>query len=146
MKHRLIFLFLILVQGCTSGSTTMLSGAMPSVAIPPEQVELIIDEPQHPYKKIALVTASADTDDYFGFAQAEAAALERLREKAGKAGATGILNIHREVHQGDTVVSSSAWCTAVSSGNVTTGSASGIASISSSQTIVFHGEAVVYMD
>jgi hypothetical protein len=141
-----LFVILLLLAGCTSGSTTMLSGTMPAVGIPPENVELIIDEPQRSYKKLALVTASADTDDHLGFAKTEAAALRRLREQAGKAGADGVMNIRREVHQGDSIVSSNAWGTGVSSGNITTGSASGISTISSSQTIVFHGEAVTYSE
>ncbi len=118
---------------------------MPSVAIPPEQVELILDEPQRRYRKIALVTASADPDDYFGWVAAEGAALKRLREQAGKAGADGVLNIYREVHQGYVVVFSEHLGTAFST-IVTMGSSSTIATLFSSQKIVFRGEAIVYTD
>ena len=92
------------IWGCASGSTVMLSGIAPEMPTPLEQIKLFIEPPDQPYAVIALVNATADTEDFRSVAQAEGAALEKLKEQAAKAGADGVTDIVREMLDGGLVI------------------------------------------
>lgn len=95
--------------GCASGSTVMLGGAKPAEKIPVEQVRLHLTPPTGHYEDVALIRASANVNDFLSINDAEAAALEKLKEQAAEAGADGVVDIQQEVVENGTVVSSSAW-------------------------------------
>lgn len=157
MKRFVSILFCILVLGCTSGSTKILDGAEPVEAVSPETVELLVDEPQRSYKKIAQVTASAKIDAreigyrYSVTKPAAVAALSRLRKQAAKVGADGILNICREERCGGYVIMAEPWRKGTAKPNCNTSSkvlpAAGKKPIACrSEEIAYVGDAIVFTD
>jgi len=100
---RLLFVCL-LFAGCATGSTVMLVGNAPEVSTPVEQVRLFLEPPTRGYTVIAVVQASAESDDFNSISIAEGAALKKLKEQAAAAGADGVVDIIREIMDGGVVI------------------------------------------
>ncbi len=147
-----ILALIVFLSGCATGGTVMLSGTPPASPTPIEKIEIFLEKPDKKYKVIALITASADTDDFLSVSHAEKAALEKLKEQAARAGADGIIDIYREVLEGGSVVSSTVWGsatgTAYGRGGYTTGYAhgtgGGFGALFKSYSIGFRAKAIKF--
>lgn len=139
-----ILSFGIFLDGCATGGTVMLSGSPPAEPRQVEEIEIYLEKPNRQYKVIAMIIASAETDDFLSVAHAEKAALEKLKEQAAQAGADGIIDIYREVMQSGAVVSSTAWGTAHGNDSLVHGTGGGFGALFRSYSIGFRAKAIKF--
>lgn len=117
---------LLLLTGCFSfGSHTMLNGHQPFAPTVIDQVAIYSEPPKKPYTVIALVRASASTDDFLSSAHAEEATLKQLRTEAAQIGADGIIEIQGRKDAAGALGSSNRFGSAYGSGNSIYGSSHG---------------------
>lgn len=138
-----------ILSGCAEGGTVMLTGDKPAVARPTNEIELLLEKPGRPFKVIAMVNASAETQWTGSVSAAETLSLEQLKKQAAEAGADAVYEIKQEVMDGGQVVSSVDWGRAqvgFTKKNIptATGSTFGFANTIKNYTLVFRAKAIKF--
>lgn len=127
----------------------MLTGDKPAIARPTSEIQLILEKPDRPFKVVALVNASAETQWTGSVSAAETLSLEQLKKQAAEAGADAVYDIKEETMDGGQVVSSVDWGRAqvgfTKKGIPTaTGSTFGFANAMKNYTFVFRAKAIKF--
>ncbi|MCL1916493.1 MAG: hypothetical protein FWG17_07310 [Desulfovibrionaceae bacterium] len=89
MRNLLIILIVLVVVGCTSGST-IITGNI-GIAIEPTEVNIYLDPPAK-FETIGLLEATSEVG--FSRQAAQDRVIEELKTRAAKIGANGVLLIH----------------------------------------------------
>lgn len=152
LRHISFMLALTLLGGCSlglhaTGSTVMLSGIRPPAPSSIEKVQIFLEQPKQPYEAVALVNSSIQIGGQGNFPEAEAAALEKLKQQAAAAGADGVIDVVREVVRGDTLISSTAFDTTTrlnGAPDLKTQQGTGYTSLSQTYSINYRGKAVKF--
>jgi hypothetical protein len=96
---------ILLICGCATQDMFKHGGASPT----DEKIKIYPEPPQKAYQIISTINANTYIEDFSSPQEAEQAALKKLKHKAEKSGADGIIEVYIELLEDGEVVSSRAW-------------------------------------
>ena len=152
MKTIILLLSTVLVLGgCATGDALILdSSAVSEEPRPVEEVQMLLKEPNRPFKVIALVSASGYVEDYWSASAAQKAVLEELRKQAADIGADAVIIGGKDVinEGGFGVTNTYGSATGYGYGGTSSayGTSSGFSSLFSSNQMNFSGQAIAFTD
>ena len=140
---------IISLTGCADGGTVMLAGAKPAVARPTDEIQLLLEKPEKPFKIVALINSSSDTGWTGSVSMYETLALEKLKTQAAEAGADAVYDIQETTMDAGQVVSSVDWGRAqlgLTKKNIPTATSfsGGLGSTFKTYTFVFRAKAIKF--